>query len=115
MIYLYPSGDTFAVFNDKSSIPEKYHNSLIEIDSLPDGYGILKRKEDESFYYETVEHKVPEPMDPAPEVPKETIEEKLARLEQQLETQNQRNLVLMDMNMTIYEELLLLQERLTNA
>ena len=130
MIYLYPDSKTssFSVFNDVSTLPEKYRSQLIEIESLPEGEGILRRAGDGSFYYEPfasvepIEPIEPEPVEPQPIEPVETIDEKLERVLQQLEEQRkhnaqlaQSNLDLLDVNLTIYEELLYMQERLNNA
>lgn len=71
MIYLYPNSDTFAIFYNKNDLPEKYHKDLIEIESLPEGEGILRQAGDGSFYYEHF----PKPIDPDPVEPELTQEQ----------------------------------------
>lgn len=79
--------------------------------------GIVK----EGYVYEMANGVFSEPNDtveppviePSPD--NESIEGKLDRLEQQLEIQQQQNLILLDVNMTIYEELLVMQERLSDV
>lgn len=108
-MWLYPNGDTFTIFDVEPTLP-----GLIYLDKLPEGYGILSRHEDGTFYYKPHPSPViPEP--PVDPVIPETIEQKLARMELQLIEQQQQNLILLDVNMTIYEELLLMQERLSSV
>lgn len=70
MFYLYPSSDTFTIYTDISYLPEKYHKDLIEIESLPEGDGVLRQAEDGSFYYETF----PKPNELEPEPTLEQIQ-----------------------------------------
>lgn len=108
MIWLYPIGDSFSIFYAKPDLPD-----LIEVESLPEGDGILRMSEEGELYYEPSTAPMPEP--PITEIPVETLEEKLVRMEEQLTIQQQQNLILLDVNMTIYEELLMMQERFANA
>ena len=110
MIYLYPIDETFTVFYVKPNFP-----SLIEIESLPEGEGILRRAKDGTFYYELFPDLTPvEPVEPIePEQPVETIDDKLARLEMQLQEQQMQNLILVDINLTVYEELLNMKDQLS--
>lgn len=119
MVYLYPNGDTFTIYSDISSLPEEYHSEVIEIESLPEGEGVLRQAGDGSFYYEPFPEPTPiepvEPIEPEQPQPIETTEEKLERVLKQLDVQQKQNLILLDVNMTIYEELLLMQKGLSNA
>lgn len=106
MIWLYPTGDTFTIFYIKPELP-----NLIEVSELPEGSGVLKMDSSGKLYWETPKTPVPDPRPPRPK----TIEEQFAEMKQQMEVYQQQNLVLLDVNMTIYEELLLMQERFNNA
>ncbi|WP_418301278.1 hypothetical protein [Lysinibacillus fusiformis] len=79
MIWLYPDGDTFTVFYVKPDL-----EGLIEIESLPEGTGILRRSDDGTFYYEPYpEQEVPEvnPDPPIkPEQPELSVEEMQAQI-----------------------------------
>ena len=129
MIYVYPFNDSFTIIYDKAYIDESLHGDLIEVESLPEGTGVLKRRSNGEFYYEsTGQEIVQEPVSPVeptptPEPPvQETTEQKLERVLDELviqrkhnEIAQQQNLILLDVNMTIYEELITLQDRLNNA
>lgn len=58
MIYLYPIDDTFTIFYVKPNLP-----NLIEIESLPEGDGIIRQADDGSFYYEPFPEPTPEEPD----------------------------------------------------
>lgn len=121
MVYLYPNGDTFTIYSDISYLPEEFHSEIIEIDALPEGDGILRRSRDGSVYYEPFLEPVPVepeqpsepvPVEPVQPQPVESIEDKLARMEQQLEAQQQQSLTILDVNLTLYEEVLTLREEI---
>ncbi|MEA0556085.1 hypothetical protein U1P98_18695 [Lysinibacillus irui] len=107
MVWLYPVGDTFTVFYVKPNL-----EGLIEVESLPEGSGILRHAADGTFYYEPF----PEPEEPEvnPELPitpepPETLEERIARLESIIE---QNNLITVDAVLGVYEELVALREEI---
>lgn len=105
MVWLYPVGDTFTVFYVKPNL-----EGLIEIESLPEGSGILRRAADGTFYYEPF----PEVSNPPiiePEKPEspETLEERITRLESIIE---QNNLITVDAVLGVYEELVALREEI---
>ncbi|KGR89154.1 hypothetical protein [Lysinibacillus odysseyi] len=102
MVYLYPTGDTFIIYSDKNSLPKDMLINVIELDELPQGYGILKRNSNGEFYYDSGE--------PLPT--EETVEDKLARMERQMEAQQQHSLTILDVNLTLYEEVLTLREEI---
>ena len=108
MLYLYPIGDSFSIFYNKDVLSPELQESLIEIEALPEGEGILRRSEGGEFYYEPFPEPTPEP---TPE-PKETIEEKLIRLEQIIE---QNNLMSLDIQLGLYEQLMVLQIQLNGG
>lgn len=108
--------DQCITIDNREEISEQLANKghFYEIDSLPEGEGILRQAGDGSFYYESfpsVEPIQPEPVEPDP-LPTETIDEKLARMEQQLQEQQMQNLILVDINLTVYEEVLTLKDQL---
>lgn len=80
MYYLFPTGDTFSIFCIRPDLP-----NLIELESLPTGDGILKRREDGTFYYEPfpeveppTEPELPvEPEQPKPELTLEAMQAKI--------------------------------------
>lgn len=76
-MWLYPNNETFTIFLIKPDLP-----NLIEVDALPEGEGILRRREDGSFYYEPL----PEPKSPEviPAPPLSLVEE--MQLEQLYQT-----------------------------
>lgn len=120
MVYLLPHNDSFAIFNDMSHIPEQERDKVIELESLPEGQGILKQTIDGSFYYEEQPFEPVEPEQPLDTVepeqpfePVETIDDKFARLELQLQEQQMQNLILVDINLTVYEELLNMKDQLS--
>jgi len=103
MIFLVPSGDTFGVFYNMNDIPEHLQNTIIVVDSLPEGYGILRRDTQGNFYYE------PFPDMPTVIEPSETLEEKITRLEATIE---QNNLITVDSILGVYEELVSMREEM---
>lgn len=105
MVYLFPNNDTFTIFYYKSALHERYHKQLIELESLPEGEGILRRADDGSFYYEPFDT----PIGPEQPIPTETLAEKITRLEKKIE---QINLISTDINLTIYEEILQLRDEI---
>lgn len=114
MIYLYPNGDTFTIYTDLSYLPEEYHAEVIEAESLPEGDGVLRQAVDGSFYFEPFPEPTPiESIEPEQSVETVgTIDDKLTRLEQQFQEQQMQNLILVDINLTVYEELLIVKEQL---
>ena len=107
MIWLYPVGDTFTVFFVKPDL-----EGLIEVESLPEGNGILRQAEDGTLYYEPFpEPEVPEvnPELPITPEPPETLEERITRLESIIE---QNNLITVDAVLGVYEELVALREEI---
>lgn len=67
------------IYANIEDIPEKYRDSVVQVESLPGGSGILRRAEDGTFYYEEYP---PEPIDPPDPVPPEpTVEQRLERIE----------------------------------
>ncbi|MGE7839614.1 hypothetical protein ACQKNX_02365 [Lysinibacillus sp. NPDC093712] len=75
-VWLYPSGDTFVVFNNEPDI-----EGAIVLDALPEGVGILRRRDDGTFYYESVL----EPVDPNPEPEPEPVPPVETSIEKRLE------------------------------
>ncbi|WP_139992810.1 hypothetical protein [Kurthia sp. Dielmo] len=69
MYYLVPTSDTFVVYYDKLFVPASLVNQVIEVETLPEGEGVLKRNASGNFYRESVE------LEEAPPTP--TIEEKI--------------------------------------
>lgn len=69
MYYLVPTSDTFVVYYDKSFVPASLVNQVIEVETLPEGEGVLKRNANGNFYRESAE------LEEAPPTP--TIEEKI--------------------------------------
>lgn len=106
MIWLYPIEDSFSIFYTKPELP-----GIIEVESLPEGSGVLKMDKDGKLYWESPKTPIPDHRPPRPK----TIEEQFEEVKQQMEVYQQQNLVLLDVNMTIYEELLLMQGRFNNA
>ena len=109
MIYLLGRSSTFTIFYDFKAIPEYLRSEVIEVDSLPEGEGILRKAEDGEFYYEPFPIVEDLPIiDPEPEpLPTETLEEKVTRLESTIE---QNNLMSMDVSLSVFEEILALRE-----
>ena len=68
MIYLLPSQDTFVIFTELHYVPEDFRKDVIEVESLPEGHGILKRNEEGELYWYQPQ---PEP----PVEPQPTLEE----------------------------------------
>lgn len=112
MVYLLPYDGSFAIFNDISHIPKQVRDKVIELESLPEGQGILRQATDESFYYEEQPFV---PVIPETEEQEETLEEKLARLEMQLQEQQMQNLILVDINLTVYEEILNMKDQIAQV
>ncbi|MDM5245769.1 hypothetical protein [Lysinibacillus sp. G4S2] len=106
MIFLVPSGDTFGVFYNMNDIPEHLHNTIIVVDSLPEGYGILRRDPQGNFYYEPFPD-IPSVIDPP--TPFEVLEEKITKLEAIIE---QNNLIAVDSILGVYEELVSMREEM---
>lgn len=82
--YAYPNGDdSYALFYDVGSIPDSIRPKIEQI-VIPEGTGILRKKEDGSFYYEpfpTVEE--PPINEPSEEVPPQlqvSVEEMQAQI-----------------------------------
>lgn len=102
--------DSYTLFYTLEGVPEVIKKDLIEAE-VPDGYGILRREEDGSFYWELPD-KEPEPTpepepEPEPVPPVETIEEKINNLFNMTE---QNNLITVDAVLGVYEEVLALRE-----
>lgn len=74
MYYLMPTNTTFVVYYEKNFVPESLVNQVLEVETLPEGEGILKRNANGDFYREAVESKE---VTPAP-----TIEDRLETIEQ---------------------------------
>lgn len=118
-ILIFVVGEQCLVVGSRSEISDQLASkgTFYEVESLPEGEGILRRAEGGSFYYEpfpSVEPTEPEPL-PVESVqpqPVESIEDKLARMEQQLQEQQMQNLILVDINLTVYEELLTVKDQL---
>lgn len=72
MYYLIPTNTTFVVYYEKSFVPESLVNQVLEVETLPEGEGILKRNANGNFYRESVESKEVTP----------TIEDRLEAIEQ---------------------------------
>lgn len=76
MIWLYPVGDTFTVFYVKPNL-----EGLLEVESLPEGSGILRRAVDGTFYYEPFPEPEVNPEQPIkPEPPILSVEEMQAQI-----------------------------------
>ncbi|MFJ5768154.1 hypothetical protein ACIP9C_22760 [Lysinibacillus sp. NPDC093210] len=107
--YAYPNGDgSYALFFNINGVPE-WMRPIVEEMTIPEGSGILQKKEDGSFYYEPfpIDHvPTPEP-EPEPVPPVETIEEKINNLFNMTE---QNNLITVDAVLGVYEEVLALRE-----
>lgn len=122
MFYIIENDGNVTVFYDLESVPSSLKDGVITVDTLPKGDGILRLSETNELYLEPFPE-VTEPEVPATPVPQpETTEQKLERVLDELiiqrkhnEIAQQQNLILLDVNMTIYEELITLQERLNNA
>lgn len=99
MIYLFESGDTFSIVYDETTLTDEQLSRAIIVENLPEGEGILKRNENREFYYEPVQ----EP-EISPEEPTETLEQKIDRLEMQIQLDN---IIQFEVLATIYEELLM--------
>lgn len=97
MLYLYPNGDTFTIYSEKQYLSEKYHTNLIEIESLPEGVGILRQAGDGSFYYEPYP-----PIEPIGPEPEPTLDEKIDNLEQVVKNDN---MTTFDALATMYEDM----------
>lgn len=65
MIYLIPSDNTFGIYFDYDSIPNKLKPTSIEVESLPEGDGIIRRRPDGSFYREPYKEPMTD-LDPQP-------------------------------------------------
>lgn len=80
MLYLVPANDSFIIYYKKEYVPKQQESSIIEVQSLPEGHGILKRAEDGSFFYEVPKEVV---SDPLPELTpvEESLPEKVDRLD----------------------------------
>lgn len=79
MYYIYVNNHdaSCTIFYDTK--PEELE-PIYELESLPEGDGILKRADDGTFYYEQLsEVEIPDPIEPEIE---ETIEQRLERIEQ---------------------------------
>lgn len=75
MIYLFKNadGESYSITFDGSVLTEELKNEAIQVESLPEGHGILKRNKNGEFYFEEVEQVVITP--PEPVEPKPTLEE----------------------------------------
>lgn len=67
MNYLIPNGETFTIYYDKTFIPADQLKSVIEVEVLPSGSGILKRDIEGVFYIEPYPEPEPQPVPPEPE------------------------------------------------
>ena len=119
MYYLVQVNDSFSVFLDRTYVPEQLQDQIIEVESLPGGSGTLRRKEDGTFYYDTlqndvVEEPTPTPEEPTPKPEPESIEDKLTRMEAQMDSQNAQTLMVIDINLSLYEEILSLREEVAS-
>ncbi|WP_312507393.1 hypothetical protein [Lysinibacillus sp.] len=77
MIWLYPVGDTFTVFYVKPNL-----EGLIELDSLPESSGILRRAEDGTFYYEPYPEEINPPIIEQPTEPPTEIQPPVLSVEE---------------------------------
>lgn len=112
MIYLYPNNSgSLSIFYELEAIPEFLRDKIIEIEALPEGSGVLKQDEFGKLYYESVTNE-PTTEPEVPTTPVETLEDKIARMEQQFQEQQQQNLILVDINLTVYEELLNMKDQI---
>lgn len=112
MIYLYPNNSgSLSIFYELEAIPEFLRDKIIEVEALPEGSGVLKQDEFGKLYYESVTNE-PTTEPEVPTTPVETLEDKIARMEQQFQEQQQQNLILVDINLTVYEELLNMKDQI---
>ncbi|EON70182.1 hypothetical protein [Lysinibacillus sphaericus] len=80
MYYLYKNEDgSFTVFTDLNAVPGWMQSDIIQVSSLPEGEGILRRAEDGSFYYEPFPSVEEPPIIEQPTEPKSTLEEMQAK------------------------------------
>lgn len=105
MIWLYPVGESFTIFYEKPEL-----EGLIEVDSIPEGSGILKMDSDGKLYRVPYPTLPPEVIPPKPQTSLEKMEKTIMDLYKRIEFQNEQSMAILDVNMTIYEEILLMQE-----
>lgn len=99
MIYLFPSGNSYSIVYEGNVLTEEQKANSIKVEKLPDGEGALKRDENGTFYFEPFEIDLEESIEAT-----ETIEQKIDRLERQIQ---QDNIIQFEVLATIYEELLM--------
>lgn len=107
--YAHHNGDgSYALFFDINNVPEWMRPKIEEM-TVPEGYGILRKKEDGSFYYEPFQSEEEPPIieQPTEPEPTETLEEKISRL---FTVTEQNNLITVDAVLGVYEELVALRE-----
>ena len=105
MFYLLDNRDGFTIFHEEEHVPAYLRSQLVEVESLPEGDGILRRAEDGSFYFEEVV--VPE------EAPAEKpIEEKIDELAHMQEELKSDNVVTFEVLATMYEAIVELQAQI---
>ncbi|MGF9978669.1 hypothetical protein [Viridibacillus arvi] len=74
MLYLVKVNDEVVVYTELKWVPEVSKNDVIEVESLPEGYGILKMDaEGELYWYQ------PQPEPPVPVESQLTLEEMQAQ------------------------------------
>lgn len=110
MIWLYPTNDTYSIWYIKPDLP-----GLIEIKELPPGDGILKLDHEGKPYWKPFPTPAPEPVPEKPVSPLDKMDDTIAELMRQLNEQRIQNLAILDVNMTIYDELMSVQAKLENT